>query len=85
MKLLPTCREVRERLTELDEGAVPWWEALALRFHLLMCSACSRFQLGLRALPALARRLLEHSEEAPPAEALLALEQVLKRIAGKRS
>ena len=83
MKLMPSCREVRERLTELDEGAVPGWERLALRFHLLICSACHGFHLGLRALPGVARRLLEHPAGAPPAEAVQALEQVLKRIAGK--
>ena len=83
MRLLPSCREVREHLTELDEGALPWWQALALRFHLVICSACSGFQRGLRAVPGMARFLLGPVEAAPPAEAVQALEQVMRRIQGK--
>ena len=77
MKLLPSCREVREHLTEYAEGAMPWRERLALRFHLLICAACNSFYQGLKALPGLAKRLLAQGEEPAPAEAIDAMNKAL--------
>ena len=79
MKLLPSCREVRERLTDYTEGTLTFRERLSLRFHLLICSACTAFYRGLRALPGVARFLLP-PEQPPPAEAAQALEGALRRI-----
>lgn len=84
MKLMPSCREVREHLTEYAEGALPWRERLALRLHLLLCGACHAFFRSLSGLPGLARRLLVRTEEEPaPVEAIQALEHVLRRLGGK--
>jgi predicted anti-sigma-YlaC factor YlaD len=84
MKLLPSCREVREHLTEYSEGACPWWERLALRFHLLICGACNGFYHGLQALPKLVRRLLPPVDPVPPPEAVEALANVLRRLRDQR-
>jgi predicted anti-sigma-YlaC factor YlaD len=81
MKLLPSCREVRERLTDYTEGTLSFRERVSLRMHLLICSACTAFYRGLRALPGVARFLLE-PEQPPPAEASQALSGALRRIAG---
>jgi len=80
MKLMPSCREVREHLTEYAEGALPLKDRLALRFHLWLCAACNGFFHGLMALPVLARTLLAHAGEAPPPEALKALTGALQRF-----
>jgi anti-sigma factor ChrR (cupin superfamily) len=80
MTLLPTCREVRERLTEYAEGALTRRERLGLWLHLLVCPACAAFRRGLLALPRLAKDLLGPGAAAP--EAGTALREALRRLAG---
>ena len=82
MKLLPTCREVRERLTEYSEGRLTLRERAGMWMHLLICSACTAFYQGIRALPVVGRLLLP-PEQPPPAEAAEALERALRRIHGR--
>ena len=81
MKLLPSCRETRERLTEYSEGALPVRERVLLWLHLLSCSACTAFFRGLLALPGVAR-FLTRPEEPPSREASEALSAALRRIPG---
>ena len=81
MKLLPSCREARERLTDYAEGGLSPRERVSLWFHLLICSACNAFYLGLRALPGVARQL-SGPEEPPAPEAGRALEEALRRLRG---
>ena len=83
MKLLPSCREVRERLTDYSEGSLGFRERASVRLHLLLCAACNAFYRGLRALPGVARFLLG-PEQPPPPEAGRALEGALRRIGGRR-
>jgi len=83
MKLLPSCREVRERLTDYAEGSLTFRERAAIRLHLLLCSACDAFYRGLRKLPGVARFFLG-PEQPPPPEAAQALEGALRRIGGHR-
>jgi anti-sigma factor ChrR (cupin superfamily) len=80
---MPSCREAREHLTEYAEGALSWRERLSLRLHLLLCGACNAFYRSLRGLPGLARLLLAHPEAPAPAEAVQALENVLRRLGNK--
>jgi len=84
VKLMPSCREVRERLTDYSEGALTARERASLWLHLLLCSACTAFYRGLRALPGVARPAALPPEEPPPAEAAEALSAALRRIAGHR-
>ena len=79
MKLLPSCREVRDRLTDYSEGTLTLRERASIWFHLLICSACAAFYPGLRALPGVARLLLG-PDQLPPAEAAQALRDALRRI-----
>jgi len=79
MKLMPSCREVREHLTDLSEGSLRPRERASMWMHLLLCSACLAFYRGLRALPGVARLLLP-PEAPPPAEAVRALQGALGRI-----
>ena len=82
MKLLPSCREVRERLTDYTEGTLSFRERVSLRMHLLICSACNAFYRGLRALPGVARRL-SGPEQPPPPEAARALAEALRHLRGQ--
>ena len=79
MKFLPSCRQTRERLTDYSEGALPLrWQVL-LWMHLLICSACTAFYRGLRAVPGVAK-FLTTPEEPPLAEVNEALSAALRRI-----
>jgi len=78
VKLLPSCREVRERLTDLSEGSLTLRERASMWLHLALCSACLAYYRGLRALPGVARFLLP-PEQPPPDEAARALEGFLAR------
>jgi hypothetical protein len=80
VNLLPSCREVREHLTDYSEGALPLRERVALRLHLLLCGACADFFRGLKALPGMAKTLLAHQPEPPPPAAFKALEGALRQI-----
>ena len=81
MKFPATCKEVRERLTDYSEGGLTLKERAVIWLHLLICSACTAFHQGLKALPGLARFLLP-LEKTPPAEATRTLEDVLRHIQG---
>jgi predicted anti-sigma-YlaC factor YlaD len=83
MKLLPSCREVRDHLTEYAEGTLTRRERASLWLHLLLCTACFAFYQGLRRLPGVARALLG-AQGAPPEEAAEALRAALRRIAGRK-
>ena len=78
MSLLPTCKELRENLTEYEEGMLPWHRRAAFALHLLMCESCRGFRAGLRALGGVFRRCLAPSE--PPEAAKKALEAAMKAI-----
>jgi Putative zinc-finger len=44
MKLLQkTCREAAALLVAREDRTLPWADRLALRLHLLACTACPRF------------------------------------------
>ncbi|GAA4020842.1 zf-HC2 domain-containing protein [Actimicrobium antarcticum] len=48
MKLKPTCREVHQLVSEGMDRELTFVERARMRFHLLMCGACTTFirQMG---------------------------------------
>ena len=44
-----SCKHTVEQITELREGALPFWKAWSLRFHLRMCPYCAEYERQLRA------------------------------------
>ena len=42
MKL--TCKQAAELMIAQEDRALPWSQRLALRFHLMICKACPKFQ-----------------------------------------
>jgi len=84
MKLMLSCREARERLTDYAEGALPVRERIRVWLHLVICSACKAFYRGLRAVPGVARFLLA-PEDPPPTEAAQALASALRHLSEPHS
>lgn len=54
---LLSCRDVSEMTTDYLDGALPWGQRLALRFHLSICSFCRRHLLQLRETIGLLHRM----------------------------
>ncbi len=84
MGLLFTCAQVTERLTELQEGALPPLAALRVRTHLGLCAGCRALLRSMRALPRLVREALPSGETAAPPEARSALAGALARLGQPR-
>lgn len=79
MTLMPSCKEVRENLTEYLDGNLPVHKRMGIRLHLMMCKACGGLITALRALPKFAKEALRPPAD-PPLEAKEALRSVLERI-----
>ncbi len=71
-----TCQQVVARLTDLDEGTLPFTEVLRLRLHLLHCLECRELNAELRKLPGIIQAL-----PASEAKELLPLAQNALRAA----
>ena len=48
--ILPTCKELAERLSSGAYDAAPWWVRLAVRWHLLRCELCRVYESQVRLL-----------------------------------
>lgn len=83
MILMPSCKEVRELLTEYMDGNLPVHKRMGIRFHLMMCKACGGLIKALRALPKFTREVLSPPADPPP-EAKEALQSVLERIKAEK-
>ena len=83
MILMPSCKEVRENLTEYMDGNLPIHKRMGIRLHLLMCKACRGLIKSLRALPKFAKDVLSPPADSPP-EAKRAFHGVLERIKAEK-
>ena len=36
------CKQIHESLNEAEDGEMPLWKRLALKFHLMICPCCKR-------------------------------------------
>ncbi len=79
MNLMPSCKEVRENLTEYMEGKLPLSRRLGIRIHLMLCKVCDGLLHALEALPKFAKKILSTPAEAPP-EARETYDRVLKNL-----
>ncbi len=64
------CRDVTELTTDFMEGALPPVRWLAMRWHLMLCPACSAFVGQMRRTTALLGHL--HLPVSPETEAAIA-------------
>lgn len=77
--ILFSCREATDRMTDLMEGEISFFDGLALRSHLSICPGCRKFLASLRRVPAFLKELFEEPPVAPP-EGGLVLDRVLASI-----
>ena len=71
-----SCRQVSQLIASDELAGASWTRRLGVRFHLLMCRHCRRYEAQLRAIGVTARRLLHRPEEGDRAT----LERLEKRI-----
>ena len=60
-----TCKEMATAIGRDEWRTASWRRRLALRLHLLMCSACRRYAAQIRAIGTAARSLLRERGEDP--------------------
>lgn len=75
------CEKVVDRLTDLDEGALSFTEALRVRMHLLYCLECRELRDEIHKMPELIRQVSESEMEALRPLAQNALNAALARAA----
>jgi len=61
-----TCRDLAQRLTEVEEGPAHSVERASLRFHLSICARCRRYVAELGRLKELLTGLGQEPETAVP-------------------
>lgn len=54
---MKTCRDVHRLVIERQDRLLPWGDRIAVRVHLLMCSACRCFERQMVLLREALRRL----------------------------
>lgn len=62
MKILKTCKEVSELLSQSQDRPLRPGEKFGLRIHLLMCDGCRNFGRQLGFIRAAMRRYLERGD-----------------------
>jgi len=50
MMHLLNCKEVTTRLALGDIRQYPWWERLVIRFHMVICDACRKYERQLKVI-----------------------------------
>lgn len=63
MKLNATCREVTRIVIEREERRLSLSERLTVRFHMLICAACPRFERQLALMRRASARWRQYSAE----------------------
>jgi len=64
MKLIPSCREVSELLSQAQDRPLGAIERLRVRVHLPLCEACRNFSTHLALLRAAVRAYLNRDDSA---------------------
>ena len=59
-----SCKEAMRLVSESQDREFSFWQRVGLRFHVLMCRACSRYS---RQITMIDRAAVEHYRDHPPA------------------
>ena len=62
MKIIPSCKEVSELLSQAQDRPLGWREKFGLYVHLPLCEGCRHFSRQLDFLRAAMKRYLEHDD-----------------------
>lgn len=57
-----TCKQASQLVSQSLDRPLSWSERIRLRFHLLICDVCKRFNRQLRLLNLAVKRMLQHTE-----------------------
>ena len=78
-----SCKEVSKLVSESLDRDLPWYRRLMLRFHMLICTACARYEKQLRFIKEnVSRKVTEEKEmeETPPQGLTCDARERMKRI-----
>ncbi len=64
------CKQITELVSEGMDRKLPLWRRMGIRFHLMMCKLCSRYERQLKKLREAARHLGEMGHSTPGAHRL---------------
>jgi hypothetical protein len=57
MKLMLTCKQASQIISQSLDNPLSWPDRIKLKFHLFICNACNRFNQQLRLLSGAVQRL----------------------------
>ncbi len=62
MKLIITCKQASQIISQSLDNPLSWSERMRLKFHLFICDACTRFNHQLRLLSNAVKRIRHDTE-----------------------
>lgn len=62
MKLMLTCKQASQIISQSLDNPLSWSNRMKLKFHLFICDACSRFNQQLRLLNTAVKRIIQLTE-----------------------
>lgn len=48
MRIIPSCKETAGLVSQSLDGKLPWLDRLGMRYHLLICNVCRRYEKQIR-------------------------------------
>jgi predicted anti-sigma-YlaC factor YlaD len=75
-----TCKQVSEIVSQSLDRQLTWPERLRLRMHLLVCSACTRFQRQMHWLRTATARAATTDRDAGPGLPAAARDRIGRRL-----
>lgn len=70
MHWMYNCKEVSEMVSESMDRALPFYQRVLMRLHLLMCKYCARYREQLETIRAASRYEQLHGKELDDSQAL---------------
>jgi hypothetical protein len=82
---MTSCKRAAERISQLRDGALSWWDRLMLWLHLLGCGMCRRFSQQVGLIEELGAEVgrKENAGPALPEAAKERIKQALREQAGE--
>ncbi|MDI1309766.1 MAG: zf-HC2 domain-containing protein [Methylotenera sp.] len=62
MKLMLSCKQASQIISQSLDNPLSWSDRMKLKFHLLMCDACTNFNRQLRLIKSSIRRMRHETE-----------------------
>ncbi len=62
MKLMLTCKQASQIISQSLDNPLSWSDRMKLKFHLLICNACNRFNQQMRLLNIAVKQVIHTTE-----------------------